>query len=399
MTRGVRLVWRSVIVIVATAAFTVVAFNGISTRWVDSDPVLAARLSPNNAAFAIAAATRLAGQNAGTRDPRVRRLVATALSLSVSDPSAITLRALEAGTDGDARREARLFALSNTISRRNLPTRLWLIQDSVRRGDVLAALDNFDLALRTSTDAAAMLFPVLTSASGDPQLTPALAHLLDRAHDWRAPFFQYVTTRADSAAGLAHVTTRMRDTASLASTGADAALIVRLVADQEFGAARQINDLFHHDRDAGASLRDGHFADAHATFPFGWLLIQRGEIGATRSLIDGHSALSYQGLSGGDGVVANQLLTLPPGLYRLKVRAAVTATDPRSPPYWTLTCAGARNDQIALLDAPMLRGATTAKSVSVPVGCTAQWLVFALRSSDAPDGQSGALAGVELSRI
>jgi hypothetical protein len=398
MTRSARFVARSAIVLVTVTLAVLVTLDGVAIRLAQSDPVLAAQLSPGNAAFAIAAAAHLAGNEAGTRDPRVRALEETALDRSATDPSAIAIRALEARVDGDARREARLFALSNAISRRNLPTRLWLIQNAVDHGDVTGALRNFDLALRTSADAPASLFPVLAAATADPQMTAPFAQLLDRPSDWRATFFHYVTTQTASATGLARIVAHLHDRAWLATNALDDALIVRLVADGEFPVARQTYDVFHRNQGASLLVRDGQFSNPAAVFPFGWLLIQKGEIGAERSVIGGRPVLSYQALSGSDGAVANQLLTLPAGHYRFAVRAAIDATDPQSPPYWTLTCAGDGATQIGLLDAPVMRNATAAKAMTVPAGCTAQWLVLSLRGSDQPSGQSGALTSVALTR-
>jgi hypothetical protein len=399
VTPPARLAARSAILLCTLFLAALVTANGLATRVASSDPVLAARLSPSNAEFAITAATHIAGKDAGTHDPEVRRLVAAALSRSVSDPAAIAVRGLEEGTDGNPRAEARLFALSDLISRRHLPTRLWLIQNAVDRGDLPAALRNFDLALRTSTDAPAALFPVMARAAADPQVTPGLARLLDRPSDWRAPFAHYVITQTGSAANLAGLVGRLHDRSWLETNGLDDTLIVRLVADGQFAAARRTYDLLHRSSDAGALVHDSHFADPRAVFPFGWVLVQKGEIGAERSLIGGRPALGYRALPGGAGAVANQLLMLPTGRYQLTVRASASAADVQAPPYWTLTCASEPSDQLALLDAPVARGALTSKVLTVPAWCSAQWLVLSLRSSDEPGGQTGALASIELTRL
>lgn len=399
MTRGARIAARGAILAVALAAAVAVASNGLSTRLLASDPLRAARLSPGNAAFSLAAAARLAGDDSGTRDPRVRRLVAAALSRSTSDPDAIAFRALEAGADGDPGREARLFRLSDEISRRNLPTRLWLIQDAVRRGDVAGALADFDIALRTSTDAPAILFPILATATTDPTLSAPLAGLFDRPSDWRAAFFHFALTEGDAAAGLAHVVPAMRDRAWLAQNGVGEALVGRLVADGDFAAARRTYGLFHREARSGPLVRDGDFGDPGASFPFGWLFAQKGEIGAERSLIGGKPALTYQALPGGDGAVASQLLMLPPGRYRLALSAATAAADPQAPPYWTIACASDGGKQIALLDMPVAEHGRAAADFAVPPDCPAQWLVLTLRGSDQPGGQAGAVASVSVSRL
>ena len=396
MTRAKRIAARGAILAIAVALAAKVALDGLATRLIASKPVLAAQLSPGNGEVAIAAAARLAGSHSGTRNPRVRRLVAVALARGVADPAAIEFRALEAGTDRDIRREAALFHLSDAISRRSLATRLWLIQDAVQRGDAGSALADFDIALRTSTDAPAVLFPILAGATGDPTLSAPLARLFDKPSDWRAAFFHYALTEVQVDGGLVHVMPLMRDKAWLVASGAADELVGNLVADERFADARRIYDLFSRDREPGQLVRDGAFADPHAAFPFGWQFTQKGEIGAERSLVRGRPTLTYQALSGGDGVVASQLLMLSPGRYRLSVRAASTATDRDAPPYWTTTCAGREGRQVALLDAPVDANRATATDFVVPADCPAQWLVLALRGSDKSGGQSGALAAVSV---
>lgn len=391
-----RLAARGVILLAAAIGAVTVARHGLATRLASSDPVRAARLSPGNAAFAVAAAARRAGTDSGTRDPAVRRLVRIALTRTVADPAAIEFRALEASADGQPRRTARLFALADALSRRSLPTRLWLIQQAVDRGDVAGALANFDIALRTSTAAPATLFPILAAATADPTLSAPLARLFDRPSDWRAVFFHYAITTADAAAGLARVVPMMRDKAWLARAGIDDALVGRLVADGNFTTARRIFVLFHSHRRPDALINDGDFADPAAAFPFGWALTQKGEIGAARSLVHGRPALAYQALPGGDGAVASQLLMLSPGRYRLSVRAGMTATDREAPPFWTVTCAGEGGKQIALLDMGVVRDSIATAHFTVSGGCTGQWLVMALRGSDRPEGQAGAVAAVTI---
>ncbi|HEU4962038.1 MAG TPA: hypothetical protein VFT56_16740 [Sphingomonas sp.] len=393
MSRAGRIAARGAILALALVLAAKVTLDGLATRFETRDPLLAAEFAPDNAEIAVAAAAKRAGANSGTRDPRVRRLVSSALARGVAEPPAIEFRALEAGADGDIRREAALFRLSDAISRRSLPTRLWLIQDAVQRGDVAGALGNFDIALRTSTDAPATLFPILAYATADPTLSVPLARLFDRPSDWRALFFHFAID-ADAAPGLARVVPLMRDSAWIKRNGIDDSLIGRLVADGDFAAARRIYRLYHHDRRPGALIRDGDFADAGAVFPFGWQFVQKGEIGAERSLIGGRPMLAFQALSGGDGVVASQLLMLPPGRYRLSIRTGATSTDADAPPYWTITCADGRGQQIALLDMSVVKDGIVSASFAVPDVCAAQWLAMALRGSDNPGGQAGAVAAV-----
>jgi hypothetical protein len=398
-SRRHRTLSRTVIALVSLGWAVAVLRYGAATTLSRADPVTAARIMPDDSDIAIAAARALAGKDMSHQRPEVRRLVDTALARNVTDPTAIEFKALQAAGRGDHRREAQLFALSDSISRRNLPTRLWFIQHAVDRGDLAGALENFDIALRTSTDAPAILFPVLARASADPTLAGPIARILDRPEDWRLMFLHYAITQGDAASGIAAVLLRMRDRRWITETGIDGTLTAELISEELFAQARAIQDAFHPVLRSASLVRDPSFADPRANYPFGWALGQKGEIGADRSRTTaGRTALSYQSLPGGTGQVASQLLILSPGDYRLAVRTATAPADATALPYWTVTCAGDDSAQIALLDQPAGRDAQAVADFTVGPDCAAQWLALTVRESDASSGQAGAVASASIAR-
>ncbi len=357
----------------------------------------AAQLAPDDARIIVAAAREAVDAGANVAAPEMHDLVSRALTRDVTIPTAIEFRALAADAAGDSRRAARLFELSNAISRRSLPTRLWLIQRSVDRGDVASALKDFGIALRTSSAAPDILFPVLAGAVTDPGLIVPIAQLLDQPGDWRVAFLSYAISQGNVALPMSRVVLQMRDRAVITDNQIDQLLIGQLISEQSFAAARQVQDAFHPSTTNATLVRDPNFANPAARYPFGWGLRETGEAGAARDLVAGRPALVYQALPGGDGQVATQLLLLKPGAYRLIARSASAPADPASPPYWTLTCGQQGGKQIALLDQPRDNGAA-AIDFTVPVGCTAQWLALNLRQSDEPAGQSGAIASISVVR-
>jgi hypothetical protein len=368
--------------------------KGAATHLARSDPQAAALLAPYDARAAVAAAQARMGKAVNASSPEVRRLIHQALAQDATLTPAIEARALQAEAEHDPAREARLFSLSSAISRRSLPTRLWLIQRSVDHGDVAGALENFDTALRTSTAAPDVLFPVLARASSDPGLSAPIARILDRPSDWRTPFLHYAITEAHAGPGIALVVMRMRDRRLL--TGAaqiDQSLIGELVSEQAFGLARQVRDALGPPEGPDLVV-DARFADARMKYPFGWDLVESGTAGAQRSRADG---LDYQATPGGGGQAATQLLTLAPGTYRLTVTTATPANDRLSQPFWTLTCAGEAGAQLALLDQPPVANGSAARDFTVPDDCAGQWLVLFLRSSDEPN-LTGAIRSVQVSR-
>jgi hypothetical protein len=386
---------RAAILLCALIASGLILRGGVANWLSRSDPAIAAAIAPGNAEIAMTAARARIDAGEKPQDPAVRALVGVALARDVTMPAAIELRALDIEAAGDAARAARLFDLSAKISRRSLATRLWLIQRSVDHGDVAGALQNFDIALRTSSAAPTVLFPVLTGAAADPTLVEPIARMLDRPGDWRVMYLNYAIHQAGAARNVAHVVLAMRDHAVITGNGIDDLLIAQLVTDRAFAEAHQVRTVFGQPAKAAALVADGNFADPSARYPFGWGMTAKGDLEALRGLDQGRPVLAYRAVAGHAGQAAAQLLFLPPGDYRLAARTAI-AGDPAGLPYWALTCAEQGGAGIATLDQPPRQGASAAASFHVPDGCAAQWISFTLRPSDLPQGQSGAVAQVRI---
>jgi hypothetical protein len=385
-SRRLELARRASIVAGALAAAAVFLPASLSS-WAEVDhPQLAAGIAPWSAPAAASAAASL---NADPRSPAVRRLVATALARDLTQVQAIELRALDLVVSGKAAEGRRLFELSDRLSRRSLATRLWLIQAAVDRGSVGGALRNFDVALRTSTDAQPILFPVLARASADATLTDQLAAMLDRPSDWRLMFFEWALANDSDVRPVAVVAAYMHDRRFILSNAIDQRLIERLVTAREFEAAMLLNLQFRRQEDGVA---DPHFADTSARYPFGWGLVESGSLGAHRSVSGSASALIYSAAPANSGQVAAQLLALKPGRYALATMSAAPATGPA--PYWAVSCAEVSGSVIAMLDQPAVAGGKAATAFTVPVSCHAQWLTLLIRPAQDSSSQSGAVAWV-----
>ena len=385
---------RATILLCTLTASGLILRGGVANWLSRSDPATAAMIAPGNAEIAMAAARARIDAGEKPRDPAVRALVDAALARDVTMTPAIELSALETEAAGDKARAARLFDLSGKISRRSLATRLWLIQRSVDHGDVAGALQNFDIALRTSSAAPVVLFPVLTAATADPTLTDPIARTLDRPGDWRVMFLDYAIHQG-GAVNIARVVLAMRDHAVITGNGIDDLLIAQLVTERAFAEAQRVRTVFRPPARNGALVADGDFADPSARYPFGWGMTARGDLEALRGLEQGRPALAYRAVAGRAGQVAAQLLFLPPGTYRLAARTAA-AGDPGALPYWTLACAEQGGAGIATLDQPPHQDGSATADFRVPQGCSAQWLTFNLRPSDLPQGQSGAGAQIRI---
>jgi hypothetical protein len=365
--------------------------NSLAMALSDGHPTFAARIAPSNARVAMAAAAAIGGD---PRKPEIRSLVRAALARDLTVLPAIELRAADLAATGKRAEAQHLFLVSDRLSRRSLPTRLWLIQASVDRGDVAGALTNFDLALRTSTEAPPILFPVIAKASADPTLTVPLARMLDRPSDWRLMYFEWALTNDPDLHSLANVTMQMRSSRLVRANTIDQRLIEHLVTQSDFTQALRVKRRF--DPRPPALIADAHFGDPSALFPFGWSLVSDGSIGAERSLSSEGPVLNYRATSPRSGQVAAQLLALIPGTYALGTKTASGATG--KAPLWSITCGQAEGAKLAELEQPLAAGGQATSAFTVPGGCPAQWLVLRLRPSGEAAAQSGAISWVSVTR-
>ncbi|HEX3422635.1 MAG TPA: hypothetical protein VHS33_04435 [Sphingomicrobium sp.] len=385
---GHKLLARAGILSGALAAAAVFLPSSLAS-WVDVDhPEVAARIAPWDA---FAAADAAAARSRHPQNTRVRELVRTVLARDATQVQAIELRALDLLLSGKSQEARRLFQLSDRLSRRSLPTRLWLIQDAVDQGNVVGALRNFDIALRTTTDAQPILFPVLAKASADPTLTKPLAETLDQPSDWRLMFFEWALANDRDVVPLANVVAHMGDRRFVLANGVDQRLIERLVTDGGFSSARLLNRRFG---PTSSGVADPNFGSASARYPFGWGFVNDGSLSAERASAGGAPVLSYSAAPAKSGQVAAQLLALQPGRHVLATSTAGSASG--AAPYWSITCAATDGKVIARLDQPMTANGRAAAIFAVPVDCDAQWLTLTLRSTPDSSPQSGTIAFVSV---
>ena len=373
--------------------------TGLATALSKTNPLMAVQADSGSAEASAAAARALVEAGELPTSPRVRAFVRNALREDASLTPAIELRALDLDASGNRPAAIRLFELSRRISRRSLGTHMWLIQRAVDRRNVKDALAEYDLALRTSTAAPRLLFPVLSAAATNPDLAGPIARMLDRPSDWREAFLDYAIARQGTApAMLTPLIVDMRDRTFLKDKQIDQMLIARLVGDGAFRPASSVAAAFGPALKPGALIRDSDFSQPQFRFPFGWELIENATVWAQRGQVSSGPVLLYHGASGGSGPAATQLLTLTPGRYGLSARSASPAIDQAARPYWTVTCASRPPRQIALIDLGGSANAFAQGDFAVPTGCDGQWLTLNLRASDRADGQSGAIRSVTIER-
>lgn len=345
---------------------------------------------------------RLAEQiSAGKVDAAARaradRIARQALDAEPLAAPALTALALNAELRGDRATAGRLFRHSDALSRRDLGTRLWLIEDAVTRGDVPGVLRHYDIALRTARGAPDLLFPVLSTAITDPVVADALASTLAHRPPWSDAFVQYLATSGPDARSTARLFRRLAQTRTPLPEIATANAVNSLITANAFNAAWD----YYRTLRAGTDRRRSRDIDFRAQLEiptaFDWVPVMT-EPGVAASIQ--HSAggglFDFAAPPTVGGPVLQQMQVLPAGRYRLAGHSIGIEQPPDSRPYWTLMCTDGR--EIGRVDVPnsTVDNGRFTGMFTVPARCPAQVLRLIARPSNAMSGAAGQIDHVAL---
>lgn len=348
-------------------------------------PELALRLDGENAIVQAEAALALVK---GQPDPDNRRK-ARALALGALQRDAGNVDALAAlGMSSDSPKQvAAAFTAAERLSRRNLITQLWMIENAVAKEDVATALRHYDIALRTSRSAPAILFPVLVNATADDALLPEIARTLAQRPLWGGLYLQQLAQSGPDRGRIATLFATLKRQGVATGVTADAALYERLLEVQMFDQAWTVYAAGHREASRNA-VRNTMFAEQVVNpTPFDWQLSDNEFVNArTEQVSSDKGELVFTTSAGEGGEVAKQMLMLSPGAYIAEVGVDRIETADGAAPYLRVVClpSGAEllRNQLALQG-------TSGVRFSIPADCRAQTLSLVAQ----PAGGLGAVNG------
>jgi hypothetical protein len=360
------------------------------------DIVHAHALAPRDGRITALYAQALSGVDATTAD----RIRADGLARQTlrQDPTAIAAVAtlgLDAQIRGDVAGARRLFGYAERLSRRDLRTQIWAIEDAVGRGDVAEALRHYDIALRTSRDASQLLFPIIGSAIVDPPVRAALVGTLAHQPAWASQFVGYAATQGPELQATARLFDDLRRAHVPVSDSASAQLTDRMIGANLLEEAWSYYTTFRPGADRRRA-RDPEFAgDAETASQFDWRVADNDGITASIQRDGRRGIFDFVAAPSTGGAPLQQMQMLPAGTYRLDWRASGMDQVGDARPYWLLACRDGRELGRVVPASRQASGVFSGR-LTVPADCPVQMLSFVVRPSDAAAGTAGQISRVRL---
>jgi hypothetical protein len=277
----------------------------------------------------------------------------------------------------DEQQQRARFTYSRQLSLRDLSTTIYFIETAVQRGDVRAALDQYDLALRASFQSAPrVLFPALDRALANDYLNPRIATMLAQSKDWPVQFVAFSLQNKTNVPYLARALALQPSVLGELNVETKTQLLSVLADQQAFDEAARIYEAFDGTGSLGAGIRNGTFAQQPQWPPFDWSIATSSEFGGAIVPDRGNLQVFSQGTVG--GTVARQVVRLAPGRYRLAVKATLTPATSAGRLNLSVSCATGQFQplgSISITGSAKAAGALT-QLVEVPGECPWQWVIL-----------------------
>lgn len=310
----------------------------------------------------------------------------TALKRDPLDAGLVRMLAISSSSSGSDK-VGRLMLQAERISRRDLLTQLWMIEDAVGDGDVGRALLHYDRALSTHPGVGDQLFPILTGALEQPQIRQALVPYLRANRPWAVSFLLHAAQRAGDPTMVADLYLRYGGGRAVPAHAPLGTLILgRLTANRQHEAARGFAAQFADP----ASVNEFGFSDATfdpSVAPLAWTINADAEAEVVRT----PGSEIEIALGGGKRVVAlSRDVLLAPGRWRFRQRISYSALAAKPDLTWTASCltkAGPeRVWRFELSPSPQMR-TESASILTVPANCGALRFELAVNANPSDESQ------------
>ncbi len=382
---------RLLVLVLAVLVAVIVVRNAAVNALADTAPAAAARAWTSHPDAELALGMMEIGTAA-----RERKAVGPATFAMIDDaalkaplaPEPFLVHGVQADLAGNRALAAQAFMAAELRDPRSLPAHYFLADVFYRSGDPRRTLQQIAALARLAPNGPLTVGPYLAAYAKNRAAWPYLRELF----------------RSNPGLGDASLTALARDPANADAVLALAdmrsaaggnwapSLVNSLVAAGEYAKARAVwQATWGLQLPSGATLYDAGFADAKARPPFNWDLVSS-TVGLAERAGGGRLHVLYYGHD--DGVLAQQLMLLPSGAYRLTmaVEGDLSQAGAMS---WSVRCDRSPKPFASVGLAAAGRGWVFA----VPPGCSAQWLELSGTSSDVSQQVEATISKLSLVRV
>jgi hypothetical protein len=381
--------------LIAAAALLVAAQairNAAVAEWADFQPTRAAKLWRGHPAVELSLGmTEIAraARQQKTASADVFAMIGDAAAKAPLAPEPFLVRGVREQLSGDSAAAERDFLAAQWRDPRSLPAAYFLADYYFHKGAALKGLNQIAVLARLTPAGLQSIGPY-TAAFAENRANWPLLRTIFRDHseleDVTLDTLARDSSNAGAALALADSAHRQPESPWVHT------LLAGLVDTRQYARARAIwasvsrvplrQDLL---------VYDTEFADSKPPPPFNWTLTSS-TVGLAERQSGGRLHALFYGQE--DGVLASELVLLPPGSYRLTVQLLGDASHARSLS-WSIRCDKTPEPFATVtLDAAAARG----WSFQVPANCPAQWLELTGASSDMPQQSDVTIRALRISR-
>jgi hypothetical protein len=279
-----------------------------------------------------------------------------------------------------------LYRRAAARSPRDVISQAWLIEHYLKAGKVAAALDHADTLLRVSPRLAGNLMPVMLDLAALPDAQPVLAERLLASPPWGERTLRHIVANAPDTDAVSPLLDALRTAPGGLPGGVLEAWLDRLTREARWGQAylTWVSQLPPERLQALGNVYNGGFEWEPQQGGFDWRFGRIAGARVSRMTLPGVTDGAALRVSFEDRRVpfshVRQQLALPPGHYRLQLRARPDGLRTDRGLVWTLSCAP---NGPALAETSPLRGSGDWRELTadfeVPAAdCGGQWLVLRL---------------------
>lgn len=291
------------------------------------NPQAALVVMPRDSIALAARADLLLAANPTNPPPQAVRFAVQALQEQALNAKAIRILGYVADAKGERPRALALVQLAEQLSRREPATQLWLIEYHAQVNDIVKALKNYDILLKTKPDMQNLLFPRLSNAISDARIRAALLPHVRQNKPWTSNFLWHAINNDKDLSNIVNLILENRGfpknkAGDKSAREQEKSLLARLVADSRFADAQRIYVLVPGANPALLTnpAFDDHDRDGRYGV-MGWQIIDDPNAGGgfVGKKTQDRPVLSIFVSSATTRPVASRLLYLQPGSYRLIV--------------------------------------------------------------------------------